>query len=44
MEFLARNRKKLNEYKKMSLERAKEYSLKNVTEKWKKLMNLASKS
>jgi len=44
MEFLARNREKLNEYKKMSLERAKEYSLKNVEEKWRKLINLASSS
>jgi glycosyltransferase involved in cell wall biosynthesis len=43
MEFLARNREKLNEYKKMSLERAKEYSLKNVAEKWRSLIELALK-
>ena len=43
MEFLARNREKLNEYKKMSLDKAKEYCLKNVAEKWRKLINLASK-
>ena len=43
MEFLARNREKLNEYKKMSLDKAKEYSLKNVAEKWRSLIELALK-
>jgi glycosyltransferase involved in cell wall biosynthesis len=44
MEFLIRNREKLNEYKKISLERAKEYSLENVATKWRKLISLASKN
>ena len=43
MEYLVRNREKLNEYKKMSLERAKEFSLENVAEKWRKLIKLAAK-
>ena len=43
MEYLVRDREKLNEYKKMSLERAKEFSLENVAEKWRKLVKLAAK-
>jgi glycosyltransferase involved in cell wall biosynthesis len=43
MELLIRNKEKLNEYKKMSLERAKEFSLENIANKWRKLIKLAVK-
>jgi glycosyltransferase involved in cell wall biosynthesis len=43
MEYLIRNREKLNEYKIMSLERAKEFSLENIVNKWRKLIELAVK-
>jgi len=41
MEYLIRNKEKLNEYKIMSLERAKEFSLENIANKWRKLIELA---
>jgi glycosyltransferase involved in cell wall biosynthesis len=43
MEYLITNKEKLNEYKKMSLERAKELSLGNIANKWRKLIELAIK-
>ncbi|MDT7886267.1 MAG: glycosyltransferase family 4 protein [Thermoproteota archaeon] len=43
MEYLIRNKEKLNEYKKLSIERAKEFSLKNVSKKWKNLIEVALK-
>jgi len=43
MEYLIINKEKLNEYKKMSLERAKEFSLGNIANKWRKLIELAIK-
>jgi glycosyltransferase involved in cell wall biosynthesis len=43
MEYLIGNKEKLNEYKKMSLERAKEFSLENIANKWRKLIKLTVK-